>query len=104
MNSKPVCYPLVHLNGTSKESLMDQLDAVYYALGEAYDKMKRAAPNRRDYYPLPGNWWDEAVAQQRRRLQAIDDLRENIAQEIALISEGPPHCWNDYAKAKGGAP
>lgn len=101
--SKPICWPLVHLNGTSQDSLCEQLQNAYHAIGAAIVKVKQAAPNRRDYYPLPDNWWDEAQAQHRKRLQILADLQDEIEAEIGLILDDAQHDWNAYASAKGGA-
>jgi hypothetical protein len=42
--------PIIHLNGTSKESLLDGYVEVYKALKFSVDKLYDAAPNGRDYY------------------------------------------------------
>jgi hypothetical protein len=42
--------PIIHLNGTSKESLLDGYFEVYKALKFSVDKLYDAAPNGRDYY------------------------------------------------------
>lgn len=97
---KPVCWPLVHLNGTSKQALCDQLDEAYQAIGMAIEAVKQAAPNRRDYYPLPDNWWDEAQAQHRKRLQILADLQDEIEAEVGLILDGASHNWSNYCEAK----
>jgi len=101
---KPVCYPLVHLNGTSKQQLIDGLCEAYAKLCDAYDALKQAAPNRRDYYPLPDNWWEAAQAQHRERLLAIDAIRDSLQAEIEAIDENKPHNWNEYTAAKAAAP
>jgi hypothetical protein len=43
--------PTIHLNGTSRESLMEDLLGAYHALTEAIAALGRACPNGRDYYP-----------------------------------------------------
>lgn len=83
--------PIVHLNGTSRESLIDNLSEVYNALEDVRGKLKQAAPNGRDYYPDPGRM-DLAVAQHRRRLSAIDALQNEIEAEMEAISEAGSFC------------
>lgn len=78
--------PIVHLNGTSKSQLLDDREAVYYALGQAYDALKQMGPNGRDYYPIPGRM-ELAIEQHRRRLAAIDAIRNEIGAECVAISE-----------------
>lgn len=49
-----VIAPLVHLNGTSKQELIEQRANAIDALTEAGRQLAFAGPNGRDYYPEPG--------------------------------------------------
>ena len=60
-----VIIPRIHLNGTSKGELLDQLKAADRALGAAEEALGRAAPNARDYYVIEPNPFEQA---RRRRL------------------------------------
>jgi len=79
--------PTIHLNGTSREALLDQVteaaQAVYAALGKVCD----AAPNARDYYPQGPEAFTAARDQHDAR---CDKLREvfNELQELALAIDG----------------
>lgn len=42
--------PIIHLNGTSGEELLNQAENAERALREAYDAICKAAPHARDYY------------------------------------------------------
>lgn len=42
--------PTVHLNGTSKQELMQQIRDAYDALFVALEKMRQMTPHGRDYY------------------------------------------------------
>lgn len=81
----PVIAPIVHLNGTSKQMLMDELEEAYYALNKAYDVIKQSGPNGRDYYPVPG-LMEKAVEQHTQRLKAIDAVKDSIAEQLNAIS------------------
>lgn len=77
--------PIVHLNGTSKERLLDALGEAWNALTvTAYDALKETAPNGRDYYPVPG-LLEKATDQHMRRLKALDELAEEISQLMELV-------------------
>lgn len=76
--------PIVHLNGTSKESLLEARQEVYDALNEAYRALREIAPNGRDYYVKPG-LMEKAVEQHRRRQQVLDDLMKEIEAEMEAI-------------------
>jgi len=78
--------PCVHLNGTSKAALMDQLSKVYAALETARDMLKQAAPNGRDYYIGPHTLKDAEV-QQWERMKAIDAIQRSIESEMELIDQ-----------------
>ena len=80
--------PFVHLNGSSRESLENNLSAAYAAVLEAMDTLRQCAPNGRDAYPKPG-LMQRLEAQHRTRqeyLQAVADSLE--AEAIALQEQG----------------
>jgi hypothetical protein len=86
-------YPLIHMNGTSAESLTEDLCNAYTAIGDAIKALKSAAPNQRDYYPLPVNWWDMKLADHKRRLKVLADLQDELEAEAELIRKRTPHDW-----------
>lgn len=77
--------PLIHMNGTSKRMLLQQLEDAYDALQLAYDALRQASPNGRDYYHTPG-LYAKAVAQHTKRQQAIDDVMASIQSEYEEIN------------------
>ena len=81
-----VC-PIVHRNGTSAKELVEQLQAVSLSLLDVLNALYAAAPNGRDYYPVPG-LLEKATAQHRRRCKVIEDLRVEILQQAEVVSEG----------------
>jgi hypothetical protein len=80
--------PIVHLNGTSQESLIEQRAAFYRALGAAERALQDMAPDGRDYYPEPGRM-EKARAQHARRLAVLGALRTEIEAEIASLEADP---------------
>lgn len=52
MTTKTLVAPLVHLNGTSRDSLLEQLEAAAEAVNTAQNVLQNCHPNGRDYYPL----------------------------------------------------
>lgn len=83
MSEELLIVPMVHLNGTSKESLMDALERAHNALYKACDALIDTAPNGRDYYPMPAGSLAKAQAQHRSRL----DRLQSVVAEIATIWE-----------------
>jgi hypothetical protein len=85
MSDKPeIVLPIIHMNGTSAKSLIEERNMAYNALQEAYGFLKHMAPNGRDYYPEPGRM-EKATAQHLRRLSVIHDLMNELEFEIAEI-------------------
>jgi hypothetical protein len=78
--------PLVHLNGSGRDRLIDSLCGVSRALNEAYEAMRRACPNGRDYYPLGSGAMARAEAEHQYRMKQLDAIKaqiDAIAEAIA---------------------
>jgi len=82
-----VIAPYVHLNGTSKESLLEDLEVAYAAIQAAQEALGKSAPNGRDYYLEPG-LFPSAVAQHQYRQRRLQDLLDEIQVEVNLILDG----------------
>ena len=78
--------PIVHLNGTSRDSLLGQRSDAYDALEKAAAALRQMAPNGRDYYLEEGRL-QKAEAQHMRRLAAIRSLQDEIEREMHLICD-----------------
>jgi hypothetical protein len=79
--------PIIHLNGTSKQSLLEQLEEVYLALSAALDAMRKASPNGRDYYPQPGRM-EKALLVHRRRMLGVSSLMVEVERDVHHIHDG----------------
>jgi hypothetical protein len=78
--------PTVHLNGTSREELLDQLGNALTALHVATLVLGKAAPNGRDYYPQGEKVIYGALYQHKLRLQKLQEViaeLEAIGEQIA---------------------
>lgn len=73
-----IALPTVHLNGTSKKELVEQLMTAHTALGEAYSALQAAAPNGRDYYPQGPGAIQLALREHGERLQALQKIRDEL--------------------------
>lgn len=78
--------PIVHLNGTSKNDLIEQHCEAGRALRDAMKALENMAPNARDYYPIPGRF-EQARAQFERRYQAVRAIYDEIQAETIAIDE-----------------
>lgn len=80
MANKNLAKPTVHLNGTSRQVLEEQLSKAWTALDHALDALAQARPHGRDYYPQGGHAIRKALAEHEARIDAIRAVREEIAQ------------------------
>lgn len=77
--------PTIHMNGTSAQSLLDDICAALDAIRTAEDAMRKVTPNGRDYYPQGENAILEALRQHANRLHnlhAVHNELEEIAEAI----------------------
>jgi hypothetical protein len=74
-------YPTVHLNGTSRNQLVEQYTSAYIALGDAVRVMCDNGPNGRDYYLQGPDAITTALAEHSAR---VDKIREVMAELMAI--------------------
>jgi len=79
--------PLVHLNGSGKDNLLQWREEAWEALDEARNALAAMFPNGRDYYPLGPEAFERAIEQHRRRQEAIQWVMDEIHAEIQHIYE-----------------
>jgi hypothetical protein len=65
--------PDIHLNGTSKESLIEDLCTASAAIEAAYQAVKQTAPNGRDYYRVGIKELESA-----ERLKKLDEVKHEL--------------------------
>lgn len=71
-----IMLPSVHMNGTSRQDLLNQNRAALEALDAAILAMHAATPNARDYYVQGPSAFRTAQAEHRARLTAVKQVRE----------------------------
>lgn len=79
-------FPTIHLNGASRESLLEDYCAALSALRYAQEKLCKTAPNARDYYVADDEAYKSARYEHTARMDKINillgelnDLTEHIA-------------------------
>ena len=78
--------PTVHLNGTSKQALCDQLGNTIDAIHVAGNMLAAAYPNGRDYYPQGSNAINEAMTQHDARMNKLRDVANELQQILEAIA------------------
>lgn len=70
--------PVIHLNGTSKESLEEGYESAVRAVRKAIEALEDAGPNARDYYPQGDRSFRRAAEQHAERLKVLGDVRADL--------------------------
>ena len=63
--------PTIHMNGTSRNSLLDEIKDAKHALSVAIEKLCAMRPNARDYYPQGPEAFEKAQQEHQSRLNAV---------------------------------
>jgi hypothetical protein len=74
-------HPVIHLNGTSREALMEQYLDARNAVEDAIVALVKAGPNPRDY-PVAGTFGEAAIEHSAR----VNALRV-VSKQLYLIIE-----------------
>lgn len=76
-------HPVIHLNGTSREALMEQYIDARDAVEQAIVVLCRAAPNPRDY-PVAGTF-GEATTEHAARVNALCVVSQELYKIIEAL-------------------
>lgn len=79
--------PMVHLNGTSQQSLLDAYKDAATAVSRAMDALVATAPNGRDYYPLGDNALREALVEHRARMLKLAEVKDELAAIFRAVKQ-----------------
>jgi hypothetical protein len=79
--------PTIHLNGTSKGRLIEDLCEASNKLDDAYNALKQCAPNGRDYYPQGPDAMRQAEKEHLDRLGRLDAVKNEIDELTRAIDE-----------------
>lgn len=70
--------PTVHLNGTSRASLIEQYHEAYMKLQEALVALRKLDVNARDYYPQGPDAYRQANLEHCDRMLAVEKVQKDI--------------------------
>jgi len=82
-----IAVPRIHLNGTSKNALMEDYLTAYRKLTEAAKALQEAAPNARDYYPQGSDVYTQAASEHTARLVKIRSILDDLDTICNAISD-----------------
>lgn len=80
--------PRVHLNGTSKEDLLEALSTASDAIHSAIDAVAATVPNGRDHYNHPvRHALTKALSQHDSRIERLASVRDEIHTLMEAICD-----------------
>ena len=91
MEPSTIIYPVINLNGTSSNELIEQNKAVWSALETALQRMREAMPHGRDFQTAGGMFIAEKAQEQRRGWMAeVEKIQANYVSiiEDLIIQDG----------------
>ncbi len=77
--------PVIHMNGTSRDRMVEQYCAARQAVLDAIEALAKIDVNGRDYYPLGPDAITIARSEHYDRMEALS----NVASDLMKIAE---HC------------
>ena len=77
--------PTVHLNGTSRGELLQQLEVAYGKVQDARDALVEAAPNGRDYYVQGPDALQRANDEHLGRVQRLNDVLSDLQTLLQAV-------------------
>ncbi len=81
--TKDLVYPVVNMNGTSRDSLLENLLKTTSILQVAIDRLRECMPHGRDYQTVDSKLYGKARDQHIKRIEAVDSVR----QELLIIAD-----------------
>lgn len=85
--------PTIHLNGSGRENLENQVREAGEAIHAALEKMAAAAPHGRDYYPqdegaITGPAYKQAEKEHLARMEKVREVLKEYEQLYEWVSYG----------------
>jgi hypothetical protein len=80
--------PMIHLNGSPQERLLDAAISAGEAVLQAIVAVTGVAPNGRDYYPLGDAAHGEALTAYRGMLAKLESVKAELDALAAAIADG----------------
>ena len=79
--------PVIHMNGTSRETLVSEYKAALDSVREATDALARVTVNGRDYYPLGDRAIYEALDEHWKHRKALHDVADHLGRVLWHLTD-----------------
>ena len=80
-------FPTIHLNGTSKESLLAEYRVAYDKLDEAIEALSKVTIHGRDYYPQEQGAYITAREEQVARILKLATVKGELTDILLYLNE-----------------
>lgn len=77
--------PMIHLNGSSAQSLEKEYSAAWDAVDKAKEALAKIDHNARDYYPISNEAFHTARQQRREQFSKLNGVLEYLEEHIIHI-------------------
>lgn len=77
--------PTIHLNGTSKANLLDEIEAAYVAIEAAISALRQVTVHGRDYYVQGPNAYPQARDEMDKRLASLYTVQQELQSMYEAI-------------------
>jgi hypothetical protein len=86
MKATNVLVPSIHLNGTSRDALIDGYVSAAQKIDDAMRALEDTQPNGRDYYPQGDGALMEAMTQHRDRVNRLKAVQNELVAIIDTLA------------------
>lgn len=86
LGPKPLTRPTVHMNGTSREDLLDGYLKAYWAIRNAREVVILSGPHGRDYYPQGDHAINRATQEHVSRVRRLEDIQLELSELANAVS------------------
>jgi hypothetical protein len=81
--------PTVHLNGTGKKNLLEELEIAHGAVNTAIDALRQVTVHGRDYYVQGEHAYGQARTEMDARLAALAAVQDDLLNlHVAIQQQG----------------
>lgn len=87
MMEKKLIVPIIHLNGSSQESLEIQYHNAARSVMDAINELSNSGPNQRDYYPQGEEAWRCAKEEHESRVNRLRSVYDELLYLFNTVSD-----------------
>lgn len=77
--------PVINLNGTSAQDLIDEYREAYSAIRKAYEVLQRVTVHGRDFQTAPAGTYEKARAEHHARLAKLQEVENELIELSRLV-------------------